>query len=484
MAGRPKKPRDCRHPVLCLDVSLHAAQAGFTRPSPRERMAAVTKDGRSGKSWPTLTSKDLFNDEATFPAPLVLPDDDLATDPDWPPQDVKEWDEDEERNAITPQRKTIYVVPSPEIMQEMEPMRSWAVPAVSDTSNVPVKVEPPKMDDVQAYLAAVYYGMDVKILGEKFYWQAWEYEKGASRASTSRGKAAGRIRKPRYDGTPLEVSEEERRVGLKTPKNAVFGIRCRPSPDRASLMQVNLDDVLDALLESIPEDAYAIMMLLEQDVWEGDDDIFTGGRAYGGSRIAVVSGFRDQHSCLPEDDGHGWPLSHCQDYVDGLCQRSRSSTEARAGVGNAGSGPMHAAAKASASVLKRPTPEKLSLEWTSRIVQTMTHELGHCLGLDHCVYFACVMQGCGSTAEGVRQPPYFCPVCLEKVITGIGEGLVEGWNDQGTEAQTKRSQFVRERYEALRHVCERLNDREHSRMFVGYEAWLEGVSSIANRPLA
>ncbi|KND93778.1 Archaemetzincin-2 [Tolypocladium ophioglossoides CBS 100239] len=477
MTDRPNKPRDCSHPSLCLDVSSHAAQAGFTRPSQRERMAAATKDGRFGKSWQTLTSKDLFNHEATFPAPLVLPDDDLATDPDWPPQDVKEWAEEEERNAITPQRKTIYVVRSPEITREMEAMRSWAVPAVSDTSDAPVKGESLKMDDVQAYLAAVYYGMDVKILDRKFHWQAWEYEKVSSRASTGQGKASGRIRKPKYDGTPLEDPEEERRVGLKTPQNAVFGIRCRPSPDGVSLMQVNLDDVLDALLESIPKDAFAIMMLLEQDIWEGDDEIFTGGRAYGGSRIAVVSGFRDQHSCLPEDDGHGWPLSHCSNYVDKLCLRPRASTKARARIGNLGSGPMYAAARASASTLQHPDPEKLSTEWMSRIVQTVSHELGHCLGLDHCVYFACVMQGAGSTAEGVRQPPYFCPVCLEKVVTGIGEGLVEGWNDPGLEVdkQPRRSRFVRERYEALRRVCERLNDRKDSRMFVGYQAWLESV---------
>lgn len=475
MAARPNKPRDCRHPSLCLDVSPHAAQTGFKRPFQRERMAAATRDGRACKTWQTLTSKDLFSDEATFPGPLVLPDDDLASDPDWPPQDVKEWTEEEERNAITPQRKTVYVVPSPEITREMQSMTSWAIPAVSDTSAAPVKVEPPKMDDVQAYLAAVYYGMDVKVLGQKFYWQAWEYEKTSSRTSTSKGKAASRTQKPKYDGTPLKDSTEERRVGLKTPKNAMFGIRCRPSPDGVSPMQVNLDDVLDALLDSIPKDAYAIMMLLEQDIWEGDDDIFTGGRAYGGSGIAVVSSFRDQHSCLPEDDGHGWPLSHCSEYVDSLCLRPGTRTKGKARIGSLDSGPMYSAARASASTLKPPSPEKLSLDWVSRVVQTMTHELGHCLGLDHCVYFACVMQGCGSTAEGARQPPYFCPVCLEKVVTGIGEGLVEGWNDSGLEAQARRSRFVRERYEALRRVCERLDDRKHSRMFVGYQAWLESV---------
>ncbi|PNY27747.1 GTP-binding protein YjiA [Tolypocladium capitatum] len=320
MTGRPSKPRDCRHPILCLDVSPHATQAGFTRPSQRQRMAAATKDGRPGKSWQTLKSKDRFNDEeATFPGPLVLQDHDLATDPNGSPQNVKESAERDERNAIIPQKKTIYVVPSPEITQEMEPMKSWAVPAVSDAGAAPVKVEPPKMDDVQAYLAAVYYGMNVKILDKRFYWRGWE--------------AAGRIRKPRYDGTPLEDAEEERRVGPKTPQNAVFRVRCRPSPDGVSLMQVNLDDVLDVLLESIPNDANAIMMLLEQDIWEGDDNIFTSGRAYGGSRIAVVSGFCDQHSCLPEDDGHAWP---------------------RAGFGKTESGPMVASSQRAAEMAPIP----------------------------------------------------------------------------------------------------------------------------------
>ncbi|KAL7813587.1 hypothetical protein V8C44DRAFT_349027 [Trichoderma aethiopicum] len=433
---------------LQLDAGCHAeglTRVGFRRATERQRLLAATKDGRVGKTLELLTPKEAFGDGMTFPGPLVLPDDDLAEDPEWPSQDFREWRDEEERNPVTSERKTIYIVPSPSISLGVSKMQAWsACSSQSSTSKDHMQAaEPPKLQDLIDYLSAFFHGMPVKLSKTPFQWQKWN----------------------KYDGAIVKSPDTQRRIGLRTPGDRLFGIRCRASPDGVSPMQVNLDDVLDALAENIPADAHSVMMLLDLDMYEGDGDIFTAGRAYGGSRIAAVSLFRDQPLCTPPDDGHAWPASHCADYIDKLCQEAASQppvkkkaklqpTSRRARTGT--SGPLDraikavqtTAAEASSSGISRPArPDAAAAaaanetaQWLGRTAVTMAHELCHCLGLDHCAYFACAMQGCGSVGEAQRQPPYLCPVCLEKLCRAIGEGVVDGWEgDRGV-----RERFVRE----------------------------------------
>ena len=61
--------------------------------------------------------------------------------------------------------------------------------------------------------------------------------------------------------------------------------------------------------------------------------------------------------------------------------------------------------------------------WLGRVCRTASHELGHCFGIDHCVYYACAMQGTASIQEDARQPPYLCPVDLAKVCHATGADM-------------------------------------------------------------
>jgi archaemetzincin len=52
---------------------------------------------------------------------------------------------------------------------------------------------------------------------------------------------------------------------------------------------MNPGDLLDAAISILPDGAYAHLFLVHQDLFESPEDKFVCGRAYGASRVAVVS---------------------------------------------------------------------------------------------------------------------------------------------------------------------------------------------------
>jgi len=74
------------------------------------------------------------------------------------------------------------------------------------------------------------------------------------------------------------------------------------------------------------------------------------------------------------------------------------------------------------------TSKKINTDLRIKTIQArsskiLVHEICHLLGLDHCIYFACVMNGSGHLAEDYSQPHHLCPVCLRKLslLTGLCE---------------------------------------------------------------
>jgi len=55
-----------------------------------------------------------------------------------------------------------------------------------------------------------------------------------------------------------------------------------------------------------------------------------------------------------------------------------------------------------------------------RAMAMSTHELGHILGLRHCVFYQCVMNGANSLYEADSHPLHLCPVCLAKLQWNLG----------------------------------------------------------------
>lgn len=251
-------------------------------------------------------------------------------------------------------------------------------------------MERPDVKHVLNYLEAFYHGLPVKLLDDGFFTFCPDNPTGKKK--TTKG------------------------IGLRARGSQEYtALRFRPTPNYPYSHQLNLDDLLDAAIASLPEDAYALLFLVNHDLYEDEEDEFCCGRAYGGSRVAVVSSAR---YCprLDEEEGvemgHAWPASCCAEYVGEMCgegakkkivvkakRKSRPSASAQnpilisdsdedesdenkeqdeAGDMASIKSPMRAAISATQNLRSTASsPDQLTSLWLWRVTRTASHELGH-----------------------------------------------------------------------------------------------------------
>ena len=77
-----------------------------------------------------------------------------------------------------------------------------------------------------------------------------------------------------------------------------------------------------------------------------------------------------------------------------------------------------------------------------RSAKVLAHEIGHLFGLEHCIYFNCVMNGSNNLPEADARPLEPCPVCLRKLQHSIGFDVVERY--EGLERWFDEAGFVEE----------------------------------------
>lgn len=469
--------KQCKHDSLELGVSPHGLVAGFKRSSQETLDAALqTSSSLTNKPAVYALRQSLLNPSLeSFPAPLVLPDDALDIDKKYDLDAVHEWEVAGYRNKVTPKRNVIYVAAPPEIDESLEDMVGrWSDPIVgpasgSSTGRSPAaaatgnEIATPDVEDILEYLRAFYHPLPVRRYPHPLRFVPWTGNDPSQKGSSKRKRNVASSHTP--NANHLSVPSA---IGLQTPKQLIR-IRTRPTPPQVSSYpaQINLTDLIcDGATAILPADAYAIVMLVHQDLYEDEDDDFACGRAYGGSRICTVSTAR-YHPGLDGLNGvdgkHAWPASHCVGFVRDACgldpkdwavlKKAQgtggtvSSAHKQADVSNAVRRPIHEAVEAFTAC----TNPSLATTWLERVCRTVSHELGHCFGIDHCQEYACMMQSTSSIADDVRQPPYLCPIDLMKVVLATGcEPVV--------------------RYERLRDFC---GERRDGAMFAAFAAWLE-----------
>lgn len=103
---------------------------------------------------------------STFPAPLVLPGDDLSWDPKYDTQSFKSWLREPDRNPVTDERKVVYVAPVPSVAAKVKHVKEWAQPKVPTGAAMEAAIARPNHKNVVKYLAAFYTNLPVKLLSK------------------------------------------------------------------------------------------------------------------------------------------------------------------------------------------------------------------------------------------------------------------------------------------------------------------------------
>ena len=216
----------CGHRSLSCVTSANAAAAGFVRKSPAQLLAALQPSGRvpqgQTKNSEGLKSKDeraALCVEETFPGPLVLPGDELALDPKYPPQSLLSWTRLVAQYDIS-QRKTIYVA----IASAESFIAAWSQPVLSKFPKKGGKaqssVKAPALEDVADYLQAFYHGVAVKPLETPLKFTTWD--------------DIPLIKRSQRDDYPIGLATDEECICIRTTTRTRRSLRTATQPARHS----------------------------------------------------------------------------------------------------------------------------------------------------------------------------------------------------------------------------------------------------------
>jgi archaemetzincin len=138
--------------------------------------------------------------------------------------------------------------------------------------------------------------------------------------------------------------------------------------------QLHAGDVLDALKERLPDDAYCCIAVTDVDLFPDPSWNFVFGMANLHERTGVFS--------LARYDERFWGRPASDPWLVAL-----------------------------------------------RTYKVLAHEVGHMFAMQHCIEHLCVMNGSNNQAESDRSPLHLCASCLEKLHLVVGFPLVQRYRE-------------------------------------------------------
>lgn len=172
--------------------------------------------------------------------------------------------------------------------------------------------------------------------------------------------------------------------------------------------QIGVPDLLHMLRQKLPDDAVCFIGLTMSDLFCDNTDLFVAGMAAGNHHVAIFS-FHRYNPALSFSDA---------DWYD---------------------------------IYKDITQEEDTIQRTMfhRSCKLLVHEINHLLGIDHCIFYDCCMNGSGHLTEDFCQPMHLCPVDLHKLQTLVGFNVVERYKSllqfYNKHEMTKEKEWVEKR---------------------------------------
>ncbi len=159
------------------------------------------------------------------------------------------------------------------------------------------------------------------------------------------------------------------------PHDLEFTPRKNP---RSGQRQILTTDIRSWLKTRLPDDACCLLAVTMEDLYPRPDWNYVFGEASIEERVGVFS--------LVRYDPAFWGDARGSDFQDVILQRS---------------------------------------------CKVLAHEIAHMFGLQHCVYFECVVNGSNHMVETDRQPQSLCPVCLRKLQYATNFDVIERYTALG-----------------------------------------------------
>ena len=183
---------------------------------------------------------------------------------------------------------------------------------------------------------------------------------------------------PKDQSPSLEMLNECARAYFAMPvetlspidvKNANLTARTNPLTGNRQLLT---GDILATLKKRLPPDAFCLLGITMEDLYPEPSWNFVFGQASLRERVGVYSFAR---------------------YAPAFYAGQRGSDDAR--------------------ILLR------------RSCKVLVHETAHMFGLQHCIFFKCVLNGSNHLAESDARPLHLCPVCLRKLQHSVGFAIAD-----------------------------------------------------------